>query len=374
MTPIKLFHITRKNEFNKIKNIEECLDVLKINFFECTLETLTYILKEQYVYKRNIFKYIKDVKEDFTINQYKCYLSYREKNPKDNNSKNMMISKYGKLNGIKKFENMTSRIVSTLDNFIKRHGKEEGTKLYYEKNHRHSRKMKELVSDNKISMDKNSLKFFTNKYGVEEGTKLYRNNCVKLSFNNTLPQYISKYGEEGTKRYEEKNKKIAGTKENFKKWYGDKWLDKWNKKIKSNCVSLTAFKERYGVEEGERRFNNYIAKMRDTLENKKIWVKREDKSLYAQYHSRVQSATKNNNLNILKDSDKRGTSVSSNNPYHLDHIISIKQGFENNILPYIIGSISNLQFITEKENTSKGFKSYSVISQCEHIKEKYENI
>jgi len=39
--------------------------------------------------------------------------------------------------------------------------------------------------------------------------------------------------------------------------------------------------------------------------------------------------------------------------YHLDHKYSIKQGFMNNIPPYLIGSIKNLEIITTSINCSK---------------------
>lgn len=45
------------------------------------------------------------------------------------------------------------------------------------------------------------------------------------------------------------------------------------------------------------------------------------------------------------------------NKYHLDHIYSIKDGFDNNIEPYIMSFPGNLRFISEKENISKGSRS-----------------
>lgn len=44
------------------------------------------------------------------------------------------------------------------------------------------------------------------------------------------------------------------------------------------------------------------------------------------------------------------------NKYHLDHKYSISEGFKNNIPPYIISSIHNLQILTEKDNISKNSK------------------
>ena len=42
--------------------------------------------------------------------------------------------------------------------------------------------------------------------------------------------------------------------------------------------------------------------------------------------------------------------------WQLDHIISIKYGFENNIDPVIISSIENLQMLPWLDNVKKGSK------------------
>lgn len=39
--------------------------------------------------------------------------------------------------------------------------------------------------------------------------------------------------------------------------------------------------------------------------------------------------------------------------FHLDHIISIKFGFDNNIDPELIGNIVNLRYVYYKDNLSK---------------------
>lgn len=43
-----------------------------------------------------------------------------------------------------------------------------------------------------------------------------------------------------------------------------------------------------------------------------------------------------------------------NNDIHLDHKFSIIEGFINNIPPFIIGDIANLELIDAKENLKKG--------------------
>lgn len=47
----------------------------------------------------------------------------------------------------------------------------------------------------------------------------------------------------------------------------------------------------------------------------------------------------------------------SKRQYHVDHIVSVKTGFENGILPYIIASVENLQMLPSKDNYRKNKKS-----------------
>lgn len=58
------------------------------------------------------------------------------------------------------------------------------------------------------------------------------------------------------------------------------------------------------------------------------------------------------------------------NEYHLDHIYTISDGFINNIPPFIMSSIVNLQLITESQNLSKG--SSSDITKEELFKRFYD--
>ena len=66
------------------------------------------------------------------------------------------------------------------------------------------------------------------------------------------------------------------------------------------------------------------------------------------YRKKVKQITKKQPLHTLENYHKR-----SLDGYHLDHIISIKYGFLNNIEPDIIGDIRNLRFIPAKSNLHK---------------------
>jgi len=79
-----------------------------------------------------------------------------------------------------------------------------------------------------------------------------------------------------------------------------------------------------------------------------------DKDEFSKYKYTVQSLTNKNDLSILENFDKNRGLCGVDGAYQLDHIMSIKYGFDNNIDPELISSIENLQFIPWKENRSKG--------------------
>ena len=74
-----------------------------------------------------------------------------------------------------------------------------------------------------------------------------------------------------------------------------------------------------------------------------------DKKLY---YRKVRKITRKQNINNLENFEKRGR-AGIKNAYHLDHKISIIEGFIKNINPEIIGDINNLQFIPWEENIIK---------------------
>lgn len=55
--------------------------------------------------------------------------------------------------------------------------------------------------------------------------------------------------------------------------------------------------------------------------------------------------------------------------FHLDHIIPIQYGFENNINPHIIGSHLNLQMLPAKENLKK---SNNITEKAIELLKKFE--
>ncbi len=79
-----------------------------------------------------------------------------------------------------------------------------------------------------------------------------------------------------------------------------------------------------------------------------IEFKDEYKQRLKQYRSQVQKYTRKQPLSQLLNHDKRGKGS-----FHLDHIISIKYGFDNGIEPELIGNIVNLRYLYWNENISK---------------------
>ena len=75
---------------------------------------------------------------------------------------------------------------------------------------------------------------------------------------------------------------------------------------------------------------------------------------------RVNRITENQNLNLLKNFEKRGHQRDKGT-YTIDHIISVKYGFLNNIPPEVISNLSNLQMLPHSINSSKNTDSYCVL-------------
>jgi 5-methylcytosine-specific restriction endonuclease McrA len=61
-----------------------------------------------------------------------------------------------------------------------------------------------------------------------------------------------------------------------------------------------------------------------------------------------------NNLDVLNPNSYNRTLCGVEDGYQLDHIISIKYGFDNNIPPETLSRIDNLRLIPWKDNLLKG--------------------
>lgn len=80
---------------------------------------------------------------------------------------------------------------------------------------------------------------------------------------------------------------------------------------------------------------------------------------FRKYRLQVESITRQQPIHILKNYNKPRGKMGVKGAYQLDHIVSVHQGFHQNISADIIGNISNLQFIGWKENRDKWFDEYN---------------
>ena len=93
--------------------------------------------------------------------------------------------------------------------------------------------------------------------------------------------------------------------------------------------------------------NKQQLKRLETMIAQKIIVPYKSLSEREQYYKQVWFFTNQQNLKLLPNYEKRGKE------YQLDHKFSIIAGFINNIPPYIIGNINNLEMLSTHDNTSK---------------------
>jgi hypothetical protein len=120
------------------------------------------------------------------------------------------------------------------------------------------------------------------------------------------------------------------------------WKNNYDKLKKSR--TLEGYVEKYGPDFGTIRW--FTKNLSNSESSKKVKGSKID---YNRYRAEVYRITSISLRNFeLENLDKRGRKK-----YHLDHKYSICNGFNDNISPYIIGSIYNLEIITEHENTSK---------------------
>jgi len=135
--------------------------------------------------------------------------------------------------------------------------------------------------------------------------------------------------------------------------------EKIKEKIKQHYI------DNYGVE-----YNTQLQSYWDKRRELGIFIPLEDLTKYQIYRNSVISFT-NFNLKMFGD-NKFGKGYEKERGYfknHIDHILSIKQGFLENIEPYIVGSIVNLQLIPYKDNLSKHDNS-GMTKKC--LYEKYK--
>lgn len=210
-----------------------------------------------------------------------------------------------------------------------------------------------------------SLETFKRKFGEEEGLKKYQEYCKKQGENSHFNWKF--HASKGMSEEEAKalTSKLArnGTLENtIEKWGDEEGKRRYNERGKRQGykISLKGYLERYGEEEGWKKYRRVLNKKgrwlldEEGLENKRLEDYIEEKSDYKIYRRVVTRYTDRSKKYLTKP-------VKSNPSYKylwaLDHKVSVWYGFNNNIPACIIGSVHNLEYISMRDNSSKGKKN-----------------
>lgn len=121
------------------------------------------------------------------------------------------------------------------------------------------------------------------------------------------------------------------------------------------CCTCIASKNMIGNTLGSKNKGKSLERMKG--ENHPRW--NPNKSAFQKYYQQVRSLSEkiyNENMEIINPSRYPRKLCGVQGGYQLDHIISIKEGFDKGISPDIIGGIDNLQMLSWEENRAKWYK------------------
>lgn len=91
---------------------------------------------------------------------------------------------------------------------------------------------------------------------------------------------------------------------------------------------------------------------RETLIKKGVFVDPARLNEWQRYSRRVRYLTSKQPLHLLENIEKRG--AIDQGGWHLDHIVSVRTGFEAGLPPEAVADLSNLRMIPAIENVRKG--------------------
>jgi len=168
---------------------------------------------------------------------------------------------------------------------------------------------------------------------------------------------ITKYEHPALMTISEKRKGVKHSIDSLKK-ISDASVSHWKKRQYRELV----------VEKVKASFTTErIQLWREKMENGGYFTPLDEKSDVERYRHMVWYYTRQNDLSLLSDYEKRGRVDETTDAYHLDHIYSITDGYINNVDPKIVGSIHNLRFITASENCVKNSKSDISIEELKKL-------
>lgn len=131
--------------------------------------------------------------------------------------------------------------------------------------------------------------------------------------------------------------------------------EKFKESIEVNRAKWHMIEEN-GKTKGQNNATKGVAQCRITKEDNGTMIPLSQKNDFELYYYYVWKITEKQNLSSLVNFELRGNHAANINAYHLDHKFSIFEGFRNNIPPYIIGGINNLEFLPWRENIVKSIK------------------
>lgn len=130
---------------------------------------------------------------------------------------------------------------------------------------------------------------------------------------------------------------------------------------KENTKGLSALHKTYIDRYGNTRSQELIDKTNATKIERGIIRPIEEREAREIYNEQVKEYTKESWYYHYSKINPEGLERGSE--YHLDHIYSRKAGFDNNVLPEIIGHWTNLRMMPGKENNGKGPRCDKTIEQ-----------
>jgi hypothetical protein len=195
-------------------------------------------------------------------------------------------------------------------------------KIYKNLSEEQSKKAVIEYQSNKV----NTLENFIRKHGQEEGDKRFKSYCEKQAYSNTLEYMIKKYGEEaGTNKYYTANKNRAVTLENCIKKHGNELgaqiYSNYVKKQRTNGKSLEYFIQKLGKDAGTCKYITLNKQKAQTYNNYLIRNNGDVEKAAAAFDTYCK-----NRYNSV--TTKRGVSASSQDFFGKLHMELIKLGIE----------------------------------------------
>lgn len=245
-----------------------------------------------------------------------------------------------------------SKKINTLDcinDFVKKHGKKYDYSLIQYENAK--KKMPVICSHHGV--------FFVNRNAHLDGNGCPT--CGKISMNRvTIEKQKSTIGFSGKTLFEEKYEKIHKIRKSKDRSY--------------HFAGLKAIETKKSIIYGNNKslLDLAIQKATQTKIERGLWTHPDYVPVYEKYKRKIQYYT---NISLKKygiligyDPKKRKLKL-----FHVDHKISIVNGFRNFIAPEKIGHICNLQFITCNENWTKNHNNSITSDELDSLINQFNN-